>query len=106
MDLTLNTKAKKHFAEITDLIAKMPELERPGMAIQSEEWLGDVYELVKASGDLKDADNFKIQVDKLIDYANHSGGSGTSARYEPASKIQAIIQRARASLKSQASDLD
>ena len=103
MDLTLKPKAKKHFEEITALIAKMPALERPRMAVQSQEWLADAHELVKASGDLKDAEDLKVQINRLIDCATTSS---QSLRDEPAGKIQAIIHRARAALKSQASDLD
>ncbi len=102
MDLTLKPKAKKRFAEITALIEKMPALEKPGEAVQSQEWLADVYELVKASGDLKDAEDFKTHIDTLIQYTKFE----QSLRDEPAGKIQAIIHRARAALKSQASDLD
>ncbi len=101
MDL-IKPNAKKHFAEITDLISRMPALERPGAAVQSQEWLADAHELVKASGDLKDAEDLKTHVDTLIHYTNFD----QSLRDEPAGKIQAIIHRARASLKSQASDSD
>ena len=103
MNSTLDTKAKKHFAEITTLIETMPELERPKVVSQSQEWLGDAHELVKISGDLKDADDLKTQVNLLIEYANFDD---QSLRDEPAGRIEAIIHRARAALKSQASDLD
>ncbi len=105
MTLASTKKAKKYFAEITDLIAKMPALGIPGAAVQSQEWLGDIHELVKASGDLKDAEDLKTHIETLIEYTNTSTSS-QSIRDKAVGKIQAIIHRARAALKLKASDLD
>ncbi len=97
----------KLFEQITALIGNMPELTRPIGSNNSQKWLAEAHAVVSASGDSKDADDFKRCVNQLILYEDHRDQSGESSMLKkPARRIEAIVLRTSEALKLKISGTD
>ncbi len=99
MDLkTLETS----IAKLEELMTKTPNWLQLNLDTETHQWMAETHALLKASGEVDEAKDFREAMDTLVSVAGVGVGSGLKQVSEIYSrKIEAILHRALASMKAQ-----